>query len=353
MIESSKETKKRILRLNLFRLVFFVVIFSSLIASLFVIKGLFITLLLAFVMSFLFLPIVNFLTQKGISRVSATALTFLSALSLLVAGVFALLPFLYQQFITLRQEFPFYISKTTQIIKDWQDNLESHFSFLQKTDFTLPLEKYLGSFGQALLEDLPSTLTQSFTILLLAPVFAFFITKNEFGLLRSIYPLVPNQFFKVFLGLHYKISKQIGVFIRGRLLEAFLIGLLVGIILLVFQVPFALPLTLFSGFANLVPYVGPLVASLAIFLVSLINDFEGAQIIMIIALFYGTQVIDTFVIVPLLLARIVNLHPLTVIIIIIAGAQFMGILGMIISIPLANALKISVMSIYQHISDNI
>lgn len=353
MMVTSKETKNRIWRLNFFRLGFFLIIFSSLIASLFIIKGLFITLLLAFVISFLLLPIVNFLNNRGMPRGAATGLTFFCILSFLTIGVSSLLPFLSQQFATLKKEFPLYISKSTQMIKTWQEQLETHLTFLQDANFAAHLEKYLSSFSQALLEDLPSTLTQSFTILLLAPLFAFFITKNEFGLLRNIYPLVPNQFFEMFLGLHYKISKQIGVFIRGRLLEAFVIGLLVGAVLFFFKVPFALPLTVFAGFANLVPYVGPVVASLAIFLVTLINGFDTAQIASIIILFYSIQVVDTFVVVPLLLARLVNLHPLTVIIIIIAGAQFMGILGMIISIPLANALKISVMSIYQHISNNI
>ena len=350
---SAKETKKRIWRLNFFRLGFFLVMFSLLITSLFVIKGLFITLLLAFVISFLLQPVVVFLCHFGFSKASSTVITFLGIIGSTTLASIASFPFFYQQFDNLRTEFPLYIQKTVQMIENWQSQLETHFTFLKDVNLAGYLDSSLSSFSIALLEDLPSNLAQSLTILLLAPIFSFFIVKHETGITRSLYPLVPNQFFEMFLELHYKINKQIGIFIRGRLLESFIIGILVAAILLVFQVPFIVPLAIFAGIANLVPYVGPAVASAVIFLVTLINDFEPTQIAIIIGLFYGTQAIDAFVLVPLILARIVNLHPLTVIVIIIAGAQFMGILGMVISIPLANALKVSIMAIYNHISDNI
>lgn len=353
MIISSKETRDRIRRLNFFRLGFFLIIFSLLITSLFVIKGLFITFLLAFTISFLLHPIVNFLSHRGIPRAFASILAFFSIIGSSAVIIIYKLPFFSQQFTNLRDQFPAYTQATTKMIENWQSHLETQFTFMKNVNISSHLEKYLSSFGQALLQDIPSALTQSFTILLLAPLFAFFIVKSEFGLTRQLYPLVPNQFFEMFLELHYKISNQIGVFIRGRLLEALIIGSLVGLVLLFFNVPFALPLTVFAGLANLVPYVGPIVASAAIFLVTLINGFDSTQIVIIIGLFYCTQIIDGFILVPVLMARIVNLHPLTVVIIIIAGAQFMGVLGMIISIPLANALKISIMAIYHHISDNI
>ena len=117
--------------------------------------------------------------------------------------------------------------------------------------------------------------------------------------------------------------------------------------------PFPIILGIFAGLTNLIPYIGPIIGSIPILLVALVNDYEFSQILLIMGLFFFSQIIDSMILVPILLARIVNLHPLTVIVIIIAGAQFMGIIGMIISIPLVNALKVSIMAVYQHISDNI
>ncbi len=347
------DTKNRIRRLNFFKLGFFLLIFSFLLSALFIIKGLFITLLLAFVINFVLLPPVNLLCKWGLSRSLSTSLVFISTIGFLGGLITWSFPFLSQQFLNLRMEFPNYIQKTTFLIESWQENLETHFFFMKNIDLSSSLESFLYSLGTAFLQDLPSILAQSFTILLLAPFFAFFMVRSDWGLTRYLYPLVPNQLFEMFLGLHYKISHQIGVFIRGRLLEAFIVGLIVGTSLILFQFPFAILLAVFSSLANLIPYVGPTVASIVIFLVAIVNDYETSHILIILGIFYFTQIIDSMVLVPILLARIVNLHPLTVVVIIIAGAQFMGVLGMIISIPLASALKVSIMAVYQHVTENI
>ena len=65
---------------------------------------------------------------------------------------------------------------------------------------------------------------------------------------------------------------------------------------------------------------------------------------------YGfAQLIDNALLIHVLVARMMKLHPITVVVVVIAGAQFMGILGMIISIPVANAIQVTYHAIYQHI----
>ena len=350
---SAQEKRKRIQKLNFFRFGFFLIIFSFLITALFVIKGLFITLLLAFILSFVLLPPVHWLNRWGLSRPLAVPLVFFSFLGGLGALIIKSLPFLSNQFRGLQEEFPSYIEQISILMKNWQDHLTNQFFFLKNFELSETVTTIFSSLGETFLEDLPSTLTQSFTILLLAPFFAYFMMKSRFGLTRSLYPLIPNHVFEMLLSLHYKINKQIGVFIRGRLLEAAIVGLIVGTGLLILDFPFAILLGGFASVTNLVPYIGPIIGSIPVLLVALVNDYETSQILLVMGLFFFTQVIDSMVLVPILLARIVNLHPLTVVVIIIAGAQFMGILGMIISIPLANALKVSIMAVYQHITENI
>jgi putative permease len=57
-------------------------------------------------------------------------------------------------------------------------------------------------------------------------------------------------------------------------------------------------------------------------------------------------------IIPLVVARVVNLHPVTVILVVILGAEVLGVLGMIISIPLAAAIKVTLVAVYQHLTDS-
>ena len=72
---------------------------------------------------------------------------------------------------------------------------------------------------------------------------------------------------------------------------------------------------------------------------------------MVCLVYLLAQVIDIVFIIPLVVAKIVNLHPVTVIIAIIIGAQLMGVLGMVISIPITSALKLTITAVYQHLVD--
>jgi len=131
------QKQRRIKRLNFFRLSFFLLIFISLIASLFIIQGLFITLLLAFILSFILSPPVNFLCRLGLRRPYSVSLVFSSFFASLGGLLFWSLPFLSQQFKNLQEEFPNYIDQISVLMQDWQNHLENQFFSFQNSIYPL------------------------------------------------------------------------------------------------------------------------------------------------------------------------------------------------------------------------
>lgn len=112
---------------------------------------------------------------------------------------------------------------------------------------------------------------------------------------------------------------------------------------------YALLLAVFAGLSNLIPYIGPVVGAIPAVLIVLVNSVPGLEFLIVIAVYIVAQLIDNFFIIPLVVAKIVNLHPVTVAIVIIIGAQIGGILGMIISIPVACILKLTITTNYSHL----
>ena len=143
------QKQKRIKRLNFFRLSFFLLIFVSLVASLFIIKGLFITLLLAFILSFILSPPVNFLCRLGLHRNYSVSLVFSSFLIGVGGLLFWSLPFLSKQFKNLQEEFPNYIEQISVLMQKWQDHLENNFFFFSELNLFDRFTQFLSSFGQA------------------------------------------------------------------------------------------------------------------------------------------------------------------------------------------------------------
>ena len=128
-------------------------------------------------------------------------------------------------------------------------------------------------------------------------------------------------------------------YIRGQSIDAFLVGCLVTVALLILRIPYAMVIGLLTGIGNLIPYVGPIIgfASLAIVAIS-----EGSMMHLILgaAVLGLVMAIDGNIINPKLLSDNVEIHPVLVIVALIAGGEIGGVLGMLLAVPCAALLKL-------------
>jgi putative permease len=107
----------------------------------------------------------------------------------------------------------------------------------------------------------------------------------------------------------------------------------------------------FALITNLIPYIGPIIGAVPAVVIALINHESGVNLMLLTGVYFIAQLIDVIFIIPLVVAKIVDLHPVTVVIVIIIGSQVMGILGMMISIPVASVIKLVSNAVYHHIVD--
>jgi putative permease len=198
---------------------------------------------------------------------------------------------------------------------------------------------------------LPGYIKTFVTVMLLGPFLAFFMIKDGRIAHRTVMGLVPNPLFETALNLQHQINFQIGQFIRARIIESLIVGLVTAAGLLIVGMPYAVLLGIFAGVTNFIPYLGPILGAVPAFLVAMISGFTPLMISMVALVYIVAQLIDAGVLIPLMVAKIVDLHPVTVIVVIIAGAQVMGVLGMIICIPVAATLKVTLNTIYRHLID--
>ena len=127
-------------------------------------------------------------------------------------------------------------------------------------------------------------------------------------------------------------------YIRGQAIDALLVGVMVTIALLIIGVPYAVVIGLLSGFGNLIPYVGPVIGFVSLVIVclsegSLIHLALGGAVLLLV------MAIDGNIINPKLLSSNVEIHPVLVLVAIIAGGQVGGIVGMLVAVPVAALLK--------------
>ncbi len=315
------------------------------------IKNLLVSFILAFVLFFLLNPIVDYFERRGLSRLSSTLIPFAGMTIILALFLPFFIPMLVTQFDSLRADFPKYIDGVIGLINEIQARYSGFFTAVYKTNIAQQAQEKFTVFAQNIFKELPEHVSNSLTVIFLSPFLAFFMLLDGRELVRNIFSLVPNNFFELVLNLNYQITTQMGGFIRARLLESIIVGFVLWIGLMIVGFPYALVLALIGGLLNLIPYLGPLIGAVPAFLIAMINGASPAEYFSLSIVYATAQAVDIVFVIPFVVAKIVDLHPVSVVLSVLIGAQVMGILGMIISIPLASTLKVTFSAVYKHLTE--
>lgn len=333
------------------KLIFFLGLLLAFFIGLLFVKNLLVSFLLAFVGFFLLSPMVDFLERRGLSRIWSAGVPFFVVCLLCWIAIQLFLPLLISQFEGLKTEYPKYAAGFEKILVDVKLRVAQLTDSVYAERIASHIQEYLQSTMKNIFRDLPEVISSSLTVLFLAPFLTFFMLIDGRKWVRTILSLVPNSFFELALNLNHQISTQMGGFIRARLLESFIVSIVTWLGLILIQFPYALILSVIAGILNLIPYIGPFIGAAPAFLIAMASQETSVNYALLSLVYISAQVIDMIIIVPLVVAKIVNLHPVTVVLAVMVGSQVMGVLGMIISIPMASVIKVTFQSLYVHLTE--
>lgn len=320
-------------------------------ALVFYIQNFLISFVLAFVVYYILSPIISWCERKGLNR-SLAIFTIYSLNTLFVAMMFYIfIPMLIDQVALLEKELPQLQAGLLKLVAKAEDRLQSIFHF-EEPIFRDNLRSWMINQTSEYTTLIPKWISDSLTTLFLTPFLAFFMLRDGSMIKRKLLDLIPNRLFEVSLKLLYDMNEQVGSFIRARLAEAAIVGLVTWIGLLIIGFPYAPLLALFAAITNLIPYIGPVFGAIPAFIILFVNsdilfDSMSVNIIAVSTVYLTAHILDAVFIIPVVVAKIVDLHPVTVVLVIILGAQLLGILGMIISIPVASLMKLLLVTFYQ------
>ena len=315
------------------------------------IEGIFVSLLLATVLTFILNPVIVFLENLNLSRTIAITTVYLS-IGVSFGVIFGnIVPSIQKEFRSLQKEIPLYKEKIVSSINEKEALLKQKYPVFKKVHLSTSLESYLKN---RLLKSNKSDIIVSsskiigsfLTLLIMVPFITFFFLKDGFIIKKTLIGAVPNRYFEMSLNLIYEINRQLGGFIRARLLEAVCVGIICFVGLTFFNVKYAAVLALFAALMNLIPYIGPVIGALPAIFIAFVDTGSWVILTQVVIVFIAAQLFDIFVIIPAVFARIVDMHPLMVVIVIIVGGQLGGIIGMILAVPIYSVTKVTIREIF-------
>jgi len=166
-------------------------------------------------------------------------------------------------------------------------------------------------------------------------VIAAYIVIDAEHLGRALLTLVPRDRRKSVAALAQPILDRIGGYIRGQVLSSLCVGAVLAIGLALLGVRYPLLIGALAAVLNVVPFVGSLIAAILGVLTAL-NESPGLALAAA-ALFAGTNLLEGKFLAPHFVGRATGLHPLPVLVALLAGAHLAGLIGALVSVPLLAA----------------
>lgn len=176
----------------------------------------------------------------------------------------------------------------------------------------------------------------------LIPLLTFYLLVDTESLRRGMMMLFPASRRADANELVEKVDDVLSRYIRGQLAVACIIGTSISIVLHLLGLPYAVLIGLFAGFINLIPYVGTPIGMIPAFLVGFFMPEHGGLLKGCIVVFamYCVYVAEGKVIVPTIVGKSVGLPPLIIILSLIAGAELLGVAGMLLAVPTAAVVRV-------------
>lgn len=181
------------------------------------------------------------------------------------------------------------------------------------------------------------------TLLVLLPMYTFVFLWRFNDIVTAARDHLPAAYREVIVHVAKTIDGSIANFFRGRLLVCLLVGTLTGIGLSIIGVPYSVALGITTGVLNLVPFGSSVAVPL-----TLLAAWSGAvdrgvpwawPVGLAMAVYLIVQAVESFVLSPYIEGQSSGLHPITIVVALLIGAQLAGMLGMLLAIPLASTLK--------------
>jgi predicted PurR-regulated permease PerM len=303
---------------------------------LFLIKGVLAILFVAFLISSAINPAVVWLAKRKIPRVLSAIVLYLLVISAVALIVYFFVPPLAREVVDFSKNSPEYVSKLTSklsFLDGYSDNSGSA-NLIDEVNT-------LGANWQGAAGKVFSSLVTFFGGIfsfILVLVLSFYMLMEDGALSKLILSVVPKENQKYALALAEKIENGVGRWLRGQLLLSLIIFTIIYVGLLIMGVKYALVLAIIAGLAEFIPYLGPFIAAIPAVLTSFIQ--APVMVIAVVILYYLTQWLESHVLVPQVMGRIIGLNPIIIIAVMLTGFKLAGVVGVILAIPLAMTLNI-------------
>ena len=296
-------------------------------------------------------PLVDLMEKYKINRVLAISIIFVIIAVLLIIGLAVAIPNLQRQVVIFAQNVPSYLEDADRVIDDLVTKR-------LPDDFRPQLEQVLAQFStQATawasnisskavnwVSAIISGTSQVIVALIIMPFMLFYLLRDGKGLRDYITQFLPNKLREPVGKVLSDVNQQLANYVRGQITVAVIVAIMFIIFFKIIGLRYAVALGVTAGILNLVPYLGSFLAMIPALVLGLIAG--PVMLLKVIIVFIVEQTIEGRFVSPLILGSQLNIHPITILFVLLTSGSMFGIWGVLLGIPIYASAKVVISAIF-------
>jgi predicted PurR-regulated permease PerM len=342
MKEHEVEPKKLSLHITMGTL-FKIAVFALAVYFTYELRGLVLIILSSVVIASVIEPATRWLVKRGIQRVFAAIIMYLAIAGFIAGAITFVIPPLYTETVSAINNLPKHI-KTIDILspihKGTYNSVKTFFPDIPATvsvgDLTSIFTGTVSDFSGGVFDTIASFFGGIISIILVI-VISFYLSVREDGVGEFLGIITPLRHERYVKGLWQRSQNKIGKWMQGQILLALSIGIVTYAALLIVGIPHPLLLAFLAGIFELIPIIGLTLSVIPAFLLAMLDGGLGLGLI-VVAVYVVIQQIESHLVYPLVVKKVIGVPPLLVIIALVAGAQLAGLVGALLAVPISVAL---------------
>ncbi len=294
-------------------------------------------LFVAVAIAYMLEGVIQALARSRLPRIVLVVVVFSVFLAMLLAACLILIPVLIKQVTQLVQQIPNMVDQVQLMLTQLPEKYPRYVSHEHIDTLLASLRTELAVFGQNIMARIFDSVVGFITVVVyvvIVPLLVFFFLKDKDKIIVWFTGFLPHER-SLSVQVWRDADRQIGNYIRGKAWEICIVWAASYIVFAFFKLPYAMLLSLMVGFSVVVPYVGATVVTVPVVLVAYFNFGVCPAFLYVTGAYLVVQTLDGMLLVPLLFAEVVNLHPVATISALFVFGGLWGFWGVFFAIPLA------------------
>ena len=297
------------------------------------------------VIYYLVKPIYDYLLNKKVPKGIAILLVMVGVIVIFIMIITSLVPIIQKQLLDLVSQLPYYYQIISEQVEKFMqtgffETIQEQFNKIN-TDFIQSITERLNgilNFTFSGIGSVVGIIGDIVITIMTMPVILYYLLKDGNKVIPFVTRMFPTRSQHKISVMLNEMNQQVSSYIRGQITVAICVGFTYIIGYTLIGLPYGVTIGMIAGLLTIIPYLGSIIGLTPALIIGFVTNPTLALHVFLV--FVIEQLIESRVLKPLILGSSLKMHPVTILIILLAAGKMFGLVGLLIAVPVYAVVKV-------------